>query len=118
AEARRLYGESRETFEALGNRAGVAQSLHNLGVLAQAQGDYAEARRLYGESLKIEEALGDRAGVATTLHQLALLEEREGNLARALALMREAEAVFTALGSPYAAQARRVRERLERALGK
>ncbi|MGC8838879.1 MAG: hypothetical protein ACP5UM_10730, partial [Anaerolineae bacterium] len=78
---------------------------------------YAEARRLYGESLKIEEALGDRAGVAITKAQLALLEEREGNLPRALALIREAEATFTALRSPYAAQARQDRERIEQKLG-
>ena len=91
----------------------MATSLHELGRLAQAQGDYPEAHRLYQESLDIAQQLGDRAGVAISLAQLALLEEREGNVGRALELIGEAEAIFTKLGSPYAKQARRDRERLE-----
>jgi len=114
AEARRLYGESLDIAQQLGNRAGVAQTLHQLGRVAQDQGDYAEARRLYQESLDIKQQLGDRAGVAISLAQLALLEEAEGNIGRALELIRQAEATFTDLNSPYAAQARQVRERLER----
>jgi len=112
-EARRLYQESLDIEQQLGDRAGMAQTLHQLGTLAQGQGDYPEARRLYQESLDIARQLGDRAGVATSLAQLALLEEAEGNVGRALELIREAEGVFVALGSPYAAQARRHRERME-----
>jgi tetratricopeptide (TPR) repeat protein len=113
AEARRLYQKSLDIEQQLGYRAGVASTLHQLGRLAQDQGDYAEARRLYQESLDIAQQLGDRASAGATLAQLALLEEAEGNAKRALELIRQAEAIFTELGSPYAAQARRDRERLE-----
>jgi len=111
--ARRLYQESLDIEQQLGNRAGVATSLHNLGMLAEIGGDYSEARRLYQESLDIAQQLGDRAGVALSLAQFALLEEREGNVGRALELARVAEGIFNELGSPNAAEARRVRERLE-----
>jgi len=112
-EARRLYQEALDIKQQLGDRAGVAKTLHQLGTVAQIGGDYPEARRLYQESLDIEQQLGDRAGVAMTLAQLALLEEAEGSVGRALELIREAEAIFKELRSPYAAQARKVRERLE-----
>ena len=47
----------------------------------------------------------------------AVLEEAEGKVGRALELIREAEGIFTELGSPYAAQARRDRESLEKKAG-
>jgi len=112
--ARRLYAESLKIYQELGYKSGVATSLHNLGSLSQDTGDLGEARRLYGESLKIKQELGDKSGVATTLAQLALLEEKEGNLVYSLDLIRMAEELFLELGSPTAAQARQVRERLER----
>ena len=88
--------------------------LLSLGVLAQATGDLDEARCLYKESLKIFQELGDKDGVARSLAQTALLEETEGNLARALDLIRQAKTLFIELGSPAAAQAQKVRERLEK----
>ena len=39
-EARRLYTESLEIQKKLGNQSGIASSLHNLGSLAQDQGDW------------------------------------------------------------------------------
>jgi len=113
AEARARYQQALEVKRQLDDQKGVATELHQLGMLAQATGDYDEARSLYQESLEIKQQLGDRAQVATTLAQLALLEEAEGNVPRALELIRQAEGIFTELGSPYAAQARSVRERLQ-----
>jgi len=113
-DARNQYQDALTVFRELGDRRNEAGVLHQLGVLAQDQGDYAEARRLYGEAAETFEQLGNRAGVATSLAQLALLEEAEGHIGRALELIRQAEATFTDLNSPHAAQARQVRERLER----
>ena len=47
----------------------MATALHELGILAYLQGDYAEARRLYQSSLKLKEQLGDLAGQARSLGQ-------------------------------------------------
>jgi Tfp pilus assembly protein PilF len=58
--------------------AGIAGSLHNLGVIAQDQGEYAEARRLYQQSLEIFERL--RSPYAeTTRRNLARLEDETGD---------------------------------------
>jgi tetratricopeptide (TPR) repeat protein len=85
----------------------VARSLHNLGVLQQAQGNYAEALRLYEQSLKVKEALGDKAGVAISLGQLGKLAQDQGRHREAMAYYLPALALFQALNSPYAQLARR-----------
>ena len=73
---------------------------HNLGMLAQQQGDYGQARQFYQESLRIEEELGNRAGVATSLGQLGRLAELEGNYRVAVRLWVVALATFEELHSP------------------
>ena len=60
-EARRLYEESLNIEQGLGDKIGVATTLHNLGALAQVS-DLAEARRLYQESIDIKQELGDISG--------------------------------------------------------
>ena len=52
---------------------------HNLGVLAQARGDYDTAHNLYQQALAIFEELGNRAGMATTYHQLGVLAQARGD---------------------------------------
>ncbi|MFL6332699.1 MAG: tetratricopeptide repeat protein [Pyrinomonadaceae bacterium] len=58
AEARRLYEESLETRKRLGDQYGVASTLHELGNLAEVEGDKEGAARLFRESLSIFERLG------------------------------------------------------------
>jgi len=67
----------------LGNLAGKAVTLHQLGRLAQDRGDYGEAERLYRESLEIKERLGNLAGKAVTLHALGKLRWEQGRKAEA-----------------------------------
>ena len=112
-EASKLCQQSLKISEELGDKSGVSNSLHQLGMLAQDTGDYGEARKFYQQSLKIKEELGDKSGVALSQAQMALLEEKIGNVTAALQLICQAEATFLELGSPYAEQARRDRERLE-----
>ncbi|MDG4831811.1 tetratricopeptide repeat protein [Solwaraspora sp. WMMD1047] len=52
---------------------------HQLGILAQARGDYPEAERRYQQSLTIFEELGNRAGAATGYHQLGMLAQARGD---------------------------------------
>jgi len=86
---RQAYREALEIKQQLGDRAGVAQTLHQLGNVAYLQGDYAEARRLYGESLDIAQQLGNRAGLAATLHQLGMLAQGQGDYVEARRLYQE-----------------------------
>ena len=57
----------------------MASSYHQLGILAQARGDYAEAARQYQRSLDISERLGNQAGMATSYHQLGILAQDRGD---------------------------------------
>jgi hypothetical protein len=55
----------------LGDERGIADSLNNLGVLAQYEGDHARAAALFEESLLIKRGLGDKQSIANSLHNLA-----------------------------------------------
>ena len=90
--------QATKAYENLGDKSGVAASLHNLGILAQATGEVAEARRLYGESLKIAQELGDKSGVARSLHQLGILAQNTGEVAEARRLYGESLKIKQELG--------------------
>ena len=66
-------------FTAVRDRAGAASTLHELGMLAQDQGELAEARKLYDRSLKIKQEFNDKPGIAATLHQLGMLAQDRGD---------------------------------------
>ena len=57
----------------------MATTYYNLGILAQARGDYDTAHKLYEQSLRIKEELGNRASMATTYHQLGMLAQNQGD---------------------------------------
>jgi hypothetical protein len=56
-EARRLYDESLEIEKRLGNQSGIAITLHQLGRLAEMDGNKIEAVQLYREAYSILERL-------------------------------------------------------------
>ena len=57
----------------------VAAWIHQLGIVAQARGDYEEATRHYERALDINELRGDQAGVASGYHQLGTLAQDRGD---------------------------------------
>ena len=65
--ARALSEESLAIWRELGDKAGIATSLNNLGWVAYHQGDYAAAHALHQESLALRRALGDKRGIAYAL---------------------------------------------------
>jgi tetratricopeptide (TPR) repeat protein len=99
-QACQCYEQSLEMAQELGDRAGVARSLLQLGILHQAQREYPQARQHYEQSLEIERELGDRVGVARCLGQMGLQEEQEGHLERAVAALVAAFVCFQQLGMP------------------
>ena len=56
---------------------------HELGMLADRQGDYEEAERLFTRALEIEERLGNRNSMASTHHMLGILFQHRGDYDRA-----------------------------------
>ena len=57
----------------LGERLGIANSLHNLGNMIYNQGDYPAARAYHGESLAINREIGSRIGIISSLEAFAVL---------------------------------------------
>jgi tetratricopeptide (TPR) repeat protein len=102
-----------EISERLGDLAGKAVTLHQLGRLAQDRGDYEEAERLYRESLEIKERLGNLAGKAATLYQLGVLRWGQGRKAEAEELLRQALDIFERIGHRRAKEVRKDLERLQ-----
>ena len=63
-DARRACEEARELWHVAGDEAGLAQSIHQLGVIAYNEQSFEEAEGLFRESLTIRERLGQARGVA------------------------------------------------------
>jgi tetratricopeptide (TPR) repeat protein len=57
----------------------MAAISHQLGMIAQARGDYDTAEVRYRQSLEIDERLGNQAGMATSYHQLGNLAYLQGD---------------------------------------
>jgi predicted ATPase/class 3 adenylate cyclase len=101
ADQRALFEDSLRLFRALGDKAGIANVLSDLGGLACMRGDYAQARTYYDERLALWRELGDRSGEIRSLSWLGHLASDEGDDLRAAALHEEALALAGASGYTY-----------------
>ena len=79
----------------------AAASLHGLGNLAQAQGEYEQARGLYQQSLDIFERLGDQHGRASSLHALGIISQDQGKYEKARGLYQQSLDIFERLGDQH-----------------
>lgn len=102
AEASEWQVRALASFEAVENRAGVAQVLHYQGTLASQQGDYALARRLYEASLLIRRELDDKAAIGSLLSNLGIGARRQGDLVTARKLHEEGLAIRREAGNRWA----------------
>jgi tetratricopeptide (TPR) repeat protein len=90
--ARRFSEESLSLFRQLGDDAGVARALHELGEAAVDEEDYERAVDLYGEAITVSRRAGkDAAGSTANLGYVALLQ---GDNERAAALFEDALVLF------------------------
>jgi predicted ATPase/DNA-binding SARP family transcriptional activator len=85
--AERLWLQSLELFEEIGDEHGRAVLLHRLGISAMRRRDLARARELVTESHRTHERTGDRWGEAQTIGTLGAIERDSGNEARAYELI-------------------------------
>ncbi|NMO54615.1 hypothetical protein HH310_25950 [Actinoplanes sp. TBRC 11911] len=69
-----------EVFERLGDDAGRAFALHQLGCIERDLSSYASARTHLGEALRLRRQLGDRRGENLTLANLGLTEAAAGDI--------------------------------------
>jgi predicted ATPase/DNA-binding SARP family transcriptional activator len=97
AAARPLYEQSLAIWQALGDKSGIANSLHNLGD-AMGSSDLEAARSYYERSLALWQELGNRRFSAAPLCNLGYIAKRQGDYLRARALFEEAMAIDREFG--------------------
>jgi len=78
----------------------MATNYHQLGMLAQQQGDDQEARRQYQRALEINEALGNLAGMATSFGQLGSLLTETGKVEEAVGYTLASLVFYLQVGAP------------------
>jgi predicted ATPase/class 3 adenylate cyclase len=97
AEARRLLEECIEAQRQLGDEAGVAFSIKDLGNLEVDQGNIEGAEKLYRESLAEWRRLGDQEGIAQTLNNIGFIAQIKGDQDEAMKLLEESLVLFRQL---------------------
>jgi len=105
AAALEKYEQSLKIAEELGDRAGVALSLGQIGNIYQDKGDYAAALEKYEQARKVFEEIGDRKNAAGVLHQVGMIYHAKGEYAAALEKYEQARKVFEEIGDRKSASA-------------
>jgi tetratricopeptide (TPR) repeat protein len=77
----------------VGDRAGQAVTLNNIGRVYDGLGDRQQALHYYQQALPIREEVGDRAGESVTRYNMAMIYRVQGQLAEAVAALRQVVAL-------------------------
>jgi tetratricopeptide (TPR) repeat protein len=97
--AMRLYQQSLQIKEQLGDLQGKSATLHAMANVMVTRGDLDGAMRLYQQSLQIKEQLGDLQGKSATLAMLAQLLFASGDKRNALAALLESLQTLLQIGA-------------------
>ncbi len=96
--AERYYRESHGLYRELGNKAGSAAVLNNLGEVATAQGRHEQAAAFLNDALALYRDVGESSGVAGTLHSLGVLATAQHQYESAATYLAESLLRFQRLG--------------------
>lgn len=94
AASRDFFDESLALFRALDDRRGIAEALHGVATMAQAEERHEDAARLLRESLALHRELDDEEGIAWSLDHLGLQALNMHEYDRAYRLSEEALDLF------------------------
>jgi tetratricopeptide (TPR) repeat protein len=83
----------------VGNRAGEAATLNNMGLVYQATGQPQQALQQFQQALSITRKVGDRAGEATTLNNMGLVYQATGHPQQALQQYQQALPILREVGN-------------------
>jgi tetratricopeptide (TPR) repeat protein len=97
-EALTLYLDAFQMYEAVGDRAGLATTLTNIGVVYDDLGQREQALAYYQQARPITEEVGDRAGLAITLSNIGLVYANLGQREQALAYYQQARPIREEVG--------------------
>jgi tetratricopeptide (TPR) repeat protein len=85
-------------FQEIGDRAGGAITLINIGAVHRSRGDLQAALDYYLQALPIFQEIGDRAGEATTLNNIGMVHDSRGDLQAALDYSQQALPIVREVG--------------------
>jgi tetratricopeptide (TPR) repeat protein len=94
----KMYEKSLKIFENLGDNAGIAKFLHNIGIIYLIKGEYALALEMFEKSLKINKKLKDMAGISKSLHNIGIIHQSKGEYALALEMFEKSLEIMKELG--------------------
>jgi tetratricopeptide (TPR) repeat protein len=98
--ALKLYTDSLDINEKLGDLRGKAATLHAMAYIFSTRGDFEGALKLYTDSLDINEKLGDLRGKGATLSELANLYMARNDWDEAEKLIKQSLAIAHQINSP------------------
>ena len=78
------YEQALILYREVGDRAGEAATLNNIGLVYDGLGDRQQALTYYQQALPITREVGNRAGEAVTRYNIAMIHRTEGDLDRAV----------------------------------
>jgi tetratricopeptide (TPR) repeat protein len=87
------YRTALHLYTEVGDRAGLAAILNNLGLVYDHLEDRQQALTYYQRALPIRAEVGDRAGESVTRYNLAMIYRGQGLLAEAVAALRQVVAL-------------------------
>lgn len=96
------YNQSLKISGELGDRAGTAYSLGQIGIIYRNRGEYNKALENYEQVLGISEELGDRSSIAIAFHEIGKLFVDVGRYDEAFKNLLSALSMFIELQSPTA----------------
>ena len=96
-----LHQDSLTLRRELGDRSGIATSLHNLSRVRFYQGDRERAVALCEESLGLRRELDDKRGIAMSLNTLGVIARNRGDQTAARSLYEESLGLFRELGDQW-----------------
>jgi predicted ATPase/DNA-binding SARP family transcriptional activator len=101
ARAKAPLEESLELSRELGDKRGMAKSLHNSGMVSVLQGDYTAAKTSYEESLALLKETGDKREMAALTTSLGNVANYMGDYETARRYQEESVTLFRGLGDKF-----------------
>jgi tetratricopeptide (TPR) repeat protein len=98
-EARRLFQQSLNLYQAAEDQFETAHALHRLGLAVWYLDSQEEAGRLWGESLTILRSLGAQGGVSRLLRDMSMIPRHRGKLDEAAEILRRSIAIAREIGN-------------------
>ncbi|MCL6750391.1 CHAT domain-containing protein, partial [Nostoc sp. CCCryo 231-06] len=93
-----FYNQALPLRRAVGDRAGEATTLNNIGAVYSALGEKQKALDFYNQALPLRRAVGDRSGEATTLNNIGGVYDDLGEKQKALDFYNQALPLIRAVG--------------------